>query len=329
MHEMERTKTQFARLMELDRRIRAGKYPNCLTFAADWEVSQKTVQRDIDYLRDQCGAPIVYDRVEKGYYYEDETWMLPSVVLSEGELLALLLGSRVLEQYRGTPVAGELHRLFAKLTELLPDKISLRPELLFSRFSFTTPPAKPVDPAVWGTVVRGLLDQRTLKIRYRRFGEQTRQRKWSRINPLHIANLQGEWYVFAVHAGYDDVRQFALPRIEAAKMTDTRFDMPPDFDAEALLAGTFRRFAGDGKTHKVRLLFDREVAEWVTDRQWHPEQKLKRRRNGDIELSFPASGLFEVQRWVLSWGAWVRVLAPDALREALAEEIRRIGNTVQ
>ena len=33
------------------RRIRSGRRPNCLTFAADWEVSQKTVQRDIDFLQ--------------------------------------------------------------------------------------------------------------------------------------------------------------------------------------------------------------------------------------------------------------------------------------
>jgi len=324
MKNMDRTKTQFARLMELDRLIRAGNYPNCLTFSTDWEVSQKTIQRDIDYLRDQLGAPIAYDRVHKGFRYDDPTWVLPSVVLSEGELMGLLLGARMVDQYEGTPVAAELRRLFSKLTELLPNKISLRPELLFSRFTFTSPPTKPVNPDVWATVVRGLLDQRTLKIRYRRFGEETRQKKWSRINPVHIANLQGEWYVFAVHAGYDDVRQFALPRIEAAELTDCPFDMPPDFDPDALLAGTFGRYAGDGKTHRVRLLFDKEVADWITERQWHPDQKLKRRRNGDVELSFPAKGLFEVQRWVLSWGRWARVLAPRELMMAVGEELKSI-----
>ncbi len=41
--------TQFRRLIELDKSIRAGEYPNALTFSAraDIEASQKTVQRDI------------------------------------------------------------------------------------------------------------------------------------------------------------------------------------------------------------------------------------------------------------------------------------------
>ena len=65
---MKRTKSQYTRVLALDRKIRAGEYPNCLNFAADYEISQKTAQRDIDFLRDECGAPIAYDRVRKGFY---------------------------------------------------------------------------------------------------------------------------------------------------------------------------------------------------------------------------------------------------------------------
>jgi len=101
---MKRAKSQFARLLELDARIRAGKHPNCLTFAADWEVSQKTVQRDIDFLRDQLGAPIEYDRHRKGYHYADKNWFLPSLSLSEGDLFDLLVASRALEQHSAPPI---------------------------------------------------------------------------------------------------------------------------------------------------------------------------------------------------------------------------------
>jgi Ankyrin repeats (3 copies) len=73
---MNRTKPQLHRLLALDRLIRSGKYPNALTFARKWEVSQKTVQRDIEFLRDMLGGPLEYDRVRKGYYYSDPQWDL-------------------------------------------------------------------------------------------------------------------------------------------------------------------------------------------------------------------------------------------------------------
>lgn len=324
---MKRTKSQYARLMDLDRKIRGGGYPNCLTFAGGWGVSQKTVQRDIDFLRDQCGAPIGYDRDRKGFYYEDKSWWLPSVALSEGELLAVLLASRVAEQYRGSPVARQVEGVFEKLADLLPDKITINPALLYSRFTFTSPPAKPVDEEVWSTVVRGLLGQQTVRIAYRPFeSAESRKGKESLINPYHIANLQGEWYVFGVHSGYADVRQFAMGRIETATLTDQHFDMPEDFDPQKLLSSTFARYAGDGKPQTVKLLFDKEVADWVTERQWQPNQKLRQRKSGEIELEFPATGLFEVQRWVLSWGRWVKVLAPAELTKLVADEIRLMAN---
>ena len=209
---MQRNKSQHARLIKLDWHIREGHHPNCLTFGAEWGVSQKTVQRDIDYLRDQCGAPIAYNRERKGFYYENASWVLPSVILTEGELLAVLLASRVLEQYAGTPTATHLARVFNKLSDLLPKKISLQPELLFSRFTFRGPPAKPIDETAWSAVVQGLLQQRVLKVIYQPFETPMQKGKTSRLCPWHIANLQGEWYVFGVHEGYDDVRQFAFER---------------------------------------------------------------------------------------------------------------------
>jgi predicted DNA-binding transcriptional regulator YafY len=322
MRDMNLSKSQYRRIMELDRRIRDGLYPNCLTFAAEWEVSQKTIQRDIDYLRDQCGAPIRYDREEKGYYYDAATWVLPSIMLSEGELLAVLVGSRAVAQYKGTPIEARLRRVFDKLTELLPEGLSIHPAELFTDFSFQAPPARPVDPDVWLAVTQGLINRTTVEIVYRLFGAgETKPGKVSRINPYHIANRQGEWYVFAVHAGHEDVRQFSMGRIVRAALTDSTYHIPRDFDAAKLFDSAFGRFAGGGEEHTVKLLFDHGVADWVTEREWHPAQQIKRRKNGDVELTFPAKGLYEVQRWVLSWGRQVRVLAPPALCGAVEKEI--------
>ena len=66
---MNRNRVQLRRLLALDERIRMQRYPNCGGFAREWEVPRKTVQRDIDYLRDQLGAPLAYDQTHRGYSY--------------------------------------------------------------------------------------------------------------------------------------------------------------------------------------------------------------------------------------------------------------------
>lgn len=324
---MNRTQSQFARLLELDRRIRAGRYPNCLTFAKEWEVSQKTVQRDVDFLKDQLHAPLKYDREKKGFHYTSQTWFLPSLSLSEGDLFTLLVASKALEQYRGTPVAEELERVFAKLTGMLPDKLTLRPELIYSRFSFTSPPAKPVDEKIWTCVVRGLLTQTKLKISYHSM--EATAAKDRVLSPYHIANLQGEWYVFG-HSDIDgEIRQFALPRIQKAKLTGQHFDMPADFDPDKMLANTFGRFVIGEKVHTVRLLFDAEAAPWVLERQWHPKQRTTTHSDVKVELSFPTTGLFEVFRWVLAWGHHAKVLTPELLQKMISDEVRHMAQELE
>ena len=136
-----------------------------------------------------------------------------------------------------------------------------------------------------------------------------------------MANLQGEWYLFGKIEGEDRVRQFSIGRIQSVKLTDKSFEMPADFDPSTLLANTFGRFVLNDHNHSVRLLFDKDVAGWVLEKQWGPKQVIRKRKNGDIELSFSAAGMYEVFRWVMAWGRWVKVLAPGELKKMVDDEI--------
>jgi len=317
---MQRNKVQFKRLIHLDQQIRQNTYPNCFTAAAELEVSVKTIQRDLEYMRDRLDAPLEYDPLKKGYHYTEGNWILPSVSLSEGDLLAVLLASRVVVQYRGTPVAKQLEAVFQKIAEALPERITIQPELVFTRFSFSGPPAKPVNHEVWTALVRGLMYQRSVHVKYRSMeSNETKERV---IDPYHIANLQGEWYVFAYDHLGEGLRQFAIPRFQEATMTTDHFDIPDDFDPDKFLSVTFGRFALGEPVETVRLLFAKDVAPWVLERQWSPHQKTITLSNGAIELSFRTAGLYEVHRWVLAWGHKVQVLAPKELKDMVREEIK-------
>jgi len=94
---MNRTKAQFARLRILDAEIRNHHYPNCLRFSEDYEVSERTVKRDIEFLRDQLDAPIAYDTGKHGYYYTEGFWFLPFLAVNESVLRALYAAIQLLQ----------------------------------------------------------------------------------------------------------------------------------------------------------------------------------------------------------------------------------------
>ena len=73
-------KSQMVRIVEFDRQVHQGEYPNSPCFSVDYEVSQRTVLRDIEFLRDQLGAPLQYDPQRKGFCYSED-WVIPQVIL--------------------------------------------------------------------------------------------------------------------------------------------------------------------------------------------------------------------------------------------------------
>ena len=59
------------RIFWIDYQIRAGRYPNATTIAAHFEISAKTAQRTIEFLRDQIRMPLAFSRAANGYYYSE------------------------------------------------------------------------------------------------------------------------------------------------------------------------------------------------------------------------------------------------------------------
>ncbi|MBM4028246.1 MAG: hypothetical protein FJ280_23060 [Planctomycetes bacterium] len=76
-------KSAMARIVEFDLMVRLGRYPSRMNFSVDYGVTERTVARDIEYLRDRLQAPLEYDTNRRGYFYSKK-WELPSVVSMSG-----------------------------------------------------------------------------------------------------------------------------------------------------------------------------------------------------------------------------------------------------
>src|SRR6266516_1632783 len=122
--------------------------------------------------------------------------------------------------------------------------------------------------------------------------------------------------------GRGGLRTFALPRVGNVRLSKTRFRRPTDFSIGRYLEQSFGVFAKPGKAkHTIRIVFDAFAAARVEERAWHPSQKIKQLRDGEIELSLTLGNLEEVERWILSWGSHGQVLAPAELKERIATTV--------
>jgi predicted DNA-binding transcriptional regulator YafY len=56
------------RMLRIQGLLQHGKRPNCSALAKQLEISVKTAQRDIEFMRDRLNLPIDYDRTTHGYF---------------------------------------------------------------------------------------------------------------------------------------------------------------------------------------------------------------------------------------------------------------------
>lgn len=115
------------RLTWLDKKIRNLSYPNRRTLAEKFEISIRQAQRDIDYLKNSLDAPIKYDGKKRGYYYEDESYILPNIHINDLQKKMLNFLAYRYENYTQTPQVVQMAHLFKKLAgeEKIDDEIPI------------------------------------------------------------------------------------------------------------------------------------------------------------------------------------------------------------
>ena len=329
------------RLLEIDQCLRRGRPGRTREEIigrlkeTGLKTSVRTFWRDIDRLR-TLGAPVHFDAIinpetgaeETRWFYSDTSWTFSRIPMTEGTLFALLVSQRVMRQFAGLPVADELGRAFNEIADAFNRKIAIQHDTLLP-ISFSPEKSDPVKPGVWAQIAQAAMRHRRLKITYRKgWWNEKGEVETRNVAPYHIVNLQGTWYLLASASEKDDsLRQYALSRIQTAKMLEHTFTIPAGFDIDRLLSITFGQFIGDpNKLEEVHVRFKKKVAPLVLSRQFSALEKKTVLANGDIDLRFPASAagpipFYNIKSWVLSWGADAEVIAPERLKSEVESEI--------
>lgn len=176
--------------------------------------------------------------------------------------------------------------------------------------------------AVLDAVLDGLEQLRALHITYYSSSHQTT--KSYVVHPLKLFEHRGGIYLFVRLPKHDIIRILAVDRIKVAKLLDTVFAYPRDFDAEALLASAFDLTLGDPITATIH--FSGKEAPYVRERQWSEGQTIVDNPDGSCTLTLSTSGTKDLLRWLLSFGSGAEILAPLELREALHNEALKLAN---
>ena len=312
------------RMLRIHQSLQSGTFPNATTLARELEVSTKSIHRDIEFMRDRLNLPIEYDSAHIGYFYNGEVSAFPTMQITEGELFALVVAEKALQQYRGTSFEKPLLSAIKKMEQALPDTISLNLADIEQSISFRTRAEQILDLEIFDVLAKAAARREQIELAYRKPGQTKPEARI--VDPYHLANINGEWYLFAFDHARKDIRTFAPARIKSVKPTGKTFERPQKFSLEKRLRDSFGVHSGQGE-HEVVIRFNPRAADYVREKKWHESQQLRELKSGGVELSLKLSSLAEIERWVLSWGGDAKVLKPRELAEAVRQSAKRILQT--
>jgi len=285
------------------------------------ECSQATLYRLVAELRDYLGAPLEQDPDTRGFYYDrsyQQPFDLPGIWISPEELQALLTARQVLGNVQPGLLEGELASLQGRISSLLKKK-GVETEEGESRIHIQAVAGRPVPGHLFQDVLGALIKRQRLHIQYHgRRRDETSERE---ISPQRLTQYRNSWYLDAWCHAAVGLRSFALERIREQALLDTPAKEVPPAELSAHFDHSYGIFSGPAK-HRAELRFSAEMSRWVADEQWHPDQQGSLDSEGAWTLKLPFSDPRELVMDILRYGSEVEVLAPEFLREAVAEAAR-------
>jgi len=315
---------QWTILREIERARSAGVTIDELASLCD--VTTRTIRRDLQAL-EEAGFPLFDDRAgddgKTRWKVNGQAFKGLAAGLTVSELCALYFSRTLVTSLSGTPFKDDLESAFEKLSstltphmrqflDQLPRVITTKPDPLRRRLDDDDPKRQ----QVVARALEATLHMRQADITYH--SKSSERTKRYLVHPYRLAYAQGGLYLLAYVPEYKEVRTFAIERLQEVSLREERFT-----PIEELPDAAFPHSLGvhSGPPQHVAIEFQPVVADYVTAREWHPSQAFEVADDGTVRMTLDVCIDRALQSWILSFGPFARVVAPEALARDIAEQL--------
>jgi predicted DNA-binding transcriptional regulator YafY len=188
------------------------------------EVSERTLRRDIERLRD-LGYPVHSARGVEGGYQLAQGGSMPPLVVDEDEAIAMVVALGGTASALSGGLGEASLSALSKVVQVLPNRLRRRAEAL--RAATVDAPfsqAPEVDAGVLSVVAQAIRDHERLRYAYtarggRSPGEQVRRH----VEPHQLVTVGRKWYLLGYDLDRQDWRSFRLDRLRDPEGTRAVF----------------------------------------------------------------------------------------------------------
>src|SRR6185436_8212930 len=216
---------QLIRQWAILKQIEHNRWTTISDLADHHVVSTKTIRRDLAALM-EAGFPLYDERYEGKVYWRlnEEYKGLPLASLSLSEIAALYFSKKVLINLAAPPFSIDIESAFKKIESALPEKNIAFLNSLDSMITVRADAPKDLDQHK-GTI-RTLMDAmgEEYRVRMQYYSVHSQQRKAYTVHPYRLLYFRSGLYLFAYVEEYQQIRTFAVERIESIEKLHDHFE---------------------------------------------------------------------------------------------------------
>jgi len=314
-----RQASRFARILRVLEMIQGRARYGAKDMAAELEVSERTIFRDLDVL-ELAGVPWFYDKEDQRYQFRPG-YNFPALNLGDDELIGQATATAItsapgLDVTKGaTPTTRKLWATSRDQAAKLLADVEKATAVLDLKLADHSRNHETIRTLQWA-LCRGKKLTGTYLSPY--------EDKFKRLelHPYRLCLVRQAWYLVARPEDADPPQTYRVTRFRTLRPSDTASKVPADFDLKAYFGNAWGVYRGT-QSFEVAIQFTRDAADLVTETTWHSTQKVERHGDGSVTLSFLVDGLNELVHWVLGWSGRARVIRPEALRLLVLEHLKR------
>lgn len=259
-------------------------------FEHGFEVSDRTIQRDIEQIRFDFGIEITYNREMSGYFInEEETFNVEAfmrfleIANTANLLIETLIESKEALNFIDFEASGQLKG------------IQYLEKLLFA-----------------------VKHNRIVAFTYKKF--DTDNEISIRLMPYLLKEYQSRWYVVGIIEGRDQFRTYGIDRIRSLEVDEITFQRNARQHPEKLFESTIGLTYSAGEEENVILSFTPYQGNYVKTLPWHPSQQIIIDNETELRIKLRVVPNYEFIQKILMHTQTVTVIQP----RTLADHIRQI-----
>ena len=171
-------------------------------------------------------------------------------------------------------------------------------------------------------ILSSIKERKTIQFKYQSFRSETGSIR--RLQPYLLKEYRNRWYLIGKSELKEEIRTFALDRMEELIKLENPFTIDSNFSAEVFFQYSIGITTYDGQPEKVIIEAEKVLSKYLLSQPLHHTQKLNSVENGKHTFSYLLLPSYELKMLILGFGKDLKVISPNSLVKDIQSEAKGI-----